>query len=221
MPMNTSMRIERSTVGRQVADRLREAVADGRLPAGERLTERALCGMTGAGRASVREALRALEAEGVIENSPHRGPTVPRVSAAQARDLYAVRAVLEGFAARGFAVNAGDADRTSLDAALDALAKADSTAALLTAKAAFYGALVRGCGNAVVGELLGRLHQRIAVLRATSMARPERLPQSLAELRGLVDALARRDAPAAERLAIAHIRAAEAAALPMLQEHTP
>lgn len=80
---------------------------------------------------------------------------------------------------------------------------------------------MRGCGNAVVGELLGRLHQRIAVLRATSMARPERLPQSLAELRGLVDALARRDAPAAERLAIAHIRAAEAAALPMLQEHTP
>lgn len=137
MPMNTSMRVERSTVGRQVADRLREAVSDGRLPAGERLTERALCEMTGAGRASVREALRALEAEGVIENSPHRGPTVPRVSAAQARNLYAVRAVLEGFAARSFAVNAGDADRASLDAALDALAKADGTAALLTAKAAF------------------------------------------------------------------------------------
>lgn len=219
--MNMSLKVERSTVGRQVADRLRAAVADGRLAAGERLTERALCDMTGAGRASVREALRALEAEGVIENSPHRGPSVARVSAAQARDLYAVRAVLEGFAARGFALHAGAADRAALEGALGALVAAGSTDALLAAKADFYSALMRGCGNAVVGELLGRLHQRIAVLRATSMARPERVPQSLAELRGLADALARRDAPAAERLAIAHIRAAEAAALPMLQEHTP
>lgn len=46
--MSMSLRVERSTVGRQVADRLREAVADGRLPAGTRLTERALCDITGA-----------------------------------------------------------------------------------------------------------------------------------------------------------------------------
>ena len=116
--MGTSLRVERSTVGRQVADRLRDAVADGRLPPGERLTERALCELTGAGRASVREALRALEAEGVIENAPHRGPTVARVGPAQARDLYAVRALLEGFAARGFARRAGEADRAALEAAL-------------------------------------------------------------------------------------------------------
>ena len=219
--MDQSLKIERLTVGRQVADRLRAAVADGRLAAGERLTERALCDMTGAGRASIREALRFLESEGVIENSPHRGPSVARISAAQARDLYAVRAVLEGFAAREFAQHAGESDRAALEGALGLLATATTTAVLLTTKAEFYGALVRGCGNAVVGELLGRLHQRIAVLRATSMARPERLPQSLAELRGLADALARRDSPTAERLAIAHIRAAEAAALPMLKEQTP
>lgn len=221
--MGTSLRVERSTVGRQVADRLRDAVADGRLLPGERLTERALCELTGAGRASVREVLRALEAEGVIENAPHRGPTVARVGLAQARDLYAVRALLEGFAARGFARRAGEADRAALEAALDALGRAPDTPALLAAKAAFYDALVRGCGNAVVGELLGRLHRRVAALRATSMSRPERLPESLKELRALADALARRDARAAERLAVAHIRAAEAAALPMLQqqEDTP
>lgn len=93
--------------------------------------------------------------------------------------------------------------------------------ALLAAKAGFYDALVRGCGNALVGELLGRLHRRVMVLRATSMSRPERLPASLRELRALADALIGRDARAAERLAIAHIRATEAAALPMLQEDTP
>lgn len=219
--MSTSLRVQRSTVGRQVADRLRDAVADGRLLPGERLTERALCEMTGAGRASVREALRALEAEGVIDNAPHRGPSVARVSAAQARDLYAVRALLEGFAARGFARHAGEADRAALEASLDALGRAEGTPALLAAKAEFYDTLVRGCGNVLVGEMLGRLHRRVMVLRATSMSRPERLPASLRELRALADALARRDARAAERLAIAHIRAAEAAALPMLQEDTP
>lgn len=219
--MSTSLKVERSTVGRQVADRLRDAVADGRLSPGERLTERALCEMTGAGRASVREAIRVLEAEGVVENAPHRGPSVARISAAQARELYAVRALLEGFAARGFARHAGEADRAALEAALDALGAARGTPALLAAKSDFYGALVRGCGNALVGEMLERLHRRVAALRATSMSRPERLPESLKELRALADALAKRDARAAERLAVAHIRAAEAAALPMLQEDTP
>ena len=216
--MGASLKVERYTVGRQVADRLRDAVADGRLAPGERLTERTLCEMTGAGRASVREALRALEAEGVIENAPHRGPVVARVTVAQARELYAVRALLEGYAARGFARNAGEADRAALEAALDALSRAPDIPARLAAKTAFYDALVRGCGNAVVGELLDRLHRRVASLRATSMSRPERLPRSLQELRALADALARRDARAAERLAIAHIRAAEAAALPVLQQ---
>ena len=92
------------------------------------------------------------------------------------------------------------------------------TPALLAAKAAFYGALVRGCGNAVVGEMLERLHRRVAALRATSMSRPERLPESMKELRALADALAGRDARAAERLAVAHIRPAELAALPMLED---
>ena len=215
------MKVERSTVGRQVVERLRDAVADGRLAPGERLTERALCDLTGAGRASVREALRALEAEGVVETAPHRGPSVARVSRAQARDLYAVRALLEGYAAREFARHAADGERAALEAALDALGRAVDASAVLAAKAAFYDALVRGSGNAVVGELLGRLHRRVAALRAASMAQPERRPASIAELRALADALARRDEQAAERLAIAHIGAAEAAALPMLQEDEP
>ena len=219
--MSTSLKVERSPVGRQVADRLRDAVADGRLSPGERLTERALCEMTGAGRASVREAIRMLEAEGVVENAPHRGPSVARISAAQARELYAVRALLEGFAAQGFARHAREADRAALEAALDALGHARDTPALLAAKADFYGALVRGCGNAVVGEMLERLHRRVAARRATRMRRPERLRESLTQRRARAPARAGRDARAAERLAVAHIRAAEAAALPMLQEDTP
>ena len=207
--MSTSLKVERSPVGRQVADRLRGAVADVRLPPGERLTERALCEMTGAGRASVREALRALEAEEVIDNAPDSGPSMARVSAAQARDLYAVRALLESFAARGFARHVGDAEQAALEASLAALGQAGGTAALLAAKAGFYDALVCGCSNALAGELLGRLHHRVMVLRATSMSQPERPPASLRELRALADTLIEPDA-----------RAAKAAVVPTLQEDT-
>ena len=79
------------------------------------------------------------------------------------------------------------------------------------------GRLPAGDRLTVAGALPGWLHQRSAVRRATTTTRPERLPQSLAELRCLADALIRRDTRASQRLAIAHLRAAEAAALPMLQ----
>ena len=99
--MQFSLRIEDvPTVRAMVAQKLREAIMSGTLKPGQRLVERELCEMTGVSRPSIREALRLLEADGLVNTVPHRGPVVSTISLEEAKQLYAARAVLEGFAGR-------------------------------------------------------------------------------------------------------------------------
>src|SRR5690606_17804859 len=97
-----------------VTESIRYAIALGHFAAGERLTERELCEMTGVSRTLVREALRQLESEGLIEVVPNRGPSVARLSAEQAEGVYQVRAELEGLACQLFAERADNDQRAAL-----------------------------------------------------------------------------------------------------------
>ena len=99
--LHSTLRIEDvPTVRSMVAQKLREAIMSGTLKPGQRLVERELCEMMGVSRPSIREALRVLEADGLVNTVPHRGPVVSTISLEEARQLYAARAVLEGFAGR-------------------------------------------------------------------------------------------------------------------------
>src|SRR4051795_2446404 len=99
--LQSTLRIEDvPTVRSMVAQKLREAIMSGKLKPGQRLFERELCEMTGVSRPSIREALRLLEADGLVNTVPHRGPVVSTISLDEARQLYTARAVLEGFAGR-------------------------------------------------------------------------------------------------------------------------
>ena len=147
--LQSTLRIEDvPTVRAMVAQKLREAIMSGTLKPGQRLVERELCEMTGVSRPSIREALRLLEADGLVNTVPHRGPMVSTISLEEAKQLYAARAVLEGFAGRECARlrdpvvvrRIGDA-LTRLKAAF---AKSDMMAAL-EAKTEFYAALIGGC----------------------------------------------------------------------------
>ena len=71
-----------------VAQKLREAIMSGTLKPGQRLVERELCEMTGVSRPSIREALRLLEADGLVTTVPHRGPVVSTISLDEARQLF-------------------------------------------------------------------------------------------------------------------------------------
>jgi DNA-binding GntR family transcriptional regulator len=84
----------------QVAASFRSAILSGRFQPGDRLIEKDLCDLTGASRTSVREALRQLETEGLVQLVPNKGPIVASIDPKQARSIYQVRAVL-GFVVRG------------------------------------------------------------------------------------------------------------------------
>jgi GntR family transcriptional regulator, trigonelline degradation regulator len=199
----------------QVADKMRDAIVSGLFRPGMRLVERELCEQLGVSRSSIREALRQLEVEGLVTTPPNKGPAVTVIDAATARSIYQVRSVLESLAARLFVRNARSSHVASLTAAVERLALAYESGSLsekLPAKTAFYQTLLDGAGNPVVTELLRNLNSRISQLRGRSLSSPNRLVESIAEIRALQAALIARDEDAAALACEAHItKAAEAA----------
>src|SRR4030095_12877482 len=188
------MRVVRNTVTlrQQVLEVLRSAILNFQFKPGDRLIERELCEMTGVSRTSVREALRHLESEGLVQNLPNKGPMVATVTAGEAREIFEVRRVLEGLAARLVAERAGTSELAALDAAMAALEQAFAAGdvhEILKATTIYYEVVLGGCGNDVIRRLIGLLPARVTVRRATSISQPGRAPASLAEMKRLTAAL--------------------------------
>ncbi|BBK36746.1 GntR family transcriptional regulator [Allostella sp. ATCC 35155] len=203
-------------VRRQVAKVLREAITSGRFGQGQRLVEKELCELLGVSRPSVREALRELESEGLIEIIPNRGPLVKRLTAADAASVYQVRAALEAMAARLFVECASDEQVADLEGSVEALAAAYATqdvAQILAAKQVFYDVLITGTGNNVLRSLLRSLNDRITMLRRVTLSSPTRAAESIREIRDIMAAIRRRDADAAFAASLHHIQEAAKVAL--------
>jgi DNA-binding GntR family transcriptional regulator len=191
----------------QVLDSLRQSIIDGRLAPGARLTERELTEMLGVSRTVVREALRQLETEGLIANLPNKGPVVRELSVAEAKDLYTIRAVLEGLAARLFVQNADEQGLRQLTQALDvvigAYERGDAQEVLET-KNRFYAVLFDGAGSETLSSMLATLHARIWRWRALGLSHPQRSAarsrESITGLRAMLAAIRDKDADRAEAL---------------------
>ncbi len=212
-----SMKVEviAAPVRQQVLETLRAAITAGRFTPGQRLIEKDLCELMGVSRPSVREALRQLESEGLIENQPNRGPVVTPLRYADLVDIYEVRKAMEATAARLFAKNASDEQIAAIETATDALADAYASRdveAILETKARFYAILFEGSGNKMIPNIVRQMNARVTALRRLSLGSADRLPKSIEEIRSLVDALARRDGDAAAAAASVHIENAAHAA---------
>lgn len=202
---------------RQVLEALRSSIVSGRLAPGQRLTERELVEMTGVSRTVIRESLRQLEAEGLVEIIPNKGPVVRKLSADEAKDLYQIRAVLEGLAARLFAQNADESAVRALDDALEKVKRAyrgsDGETAL-EAKSNFYNTLYGGSASETLTSLLTMVQARIWRWRAVGLTHPnraqERLNESIANLDLLLAAIHDKDGEAAERISRQEVNRAAA-----------
>jgi DNA-binding GntR family transcriptional regulator len=203
-------KIERSAapLRQNVVDALRTAIVEGRLAPGARLTERELIEMTGVSRTVIREALRQLESEGVVETIPNKGPIVRMLTLAEATDLYLIRSVLEGLAARMFVANAKREDVVALKRALDETVVAyreGDPDKVLRAKNRFYDILFKGAGSVTLSSMIETLHARIWRWRALGLGHPRRSrsrsQESIKGLRGLFKAIEQRDADGAEEIA--------------------
>lgn len=116
--------LERNTLALDVAAELRGGIASGALPPGTRLIETELAAKLGVSRGPLREALRVLEAEGLVTSQPGRGASVAEISERDIRELYSLRTLLEGEALRLAMGNATEPDIADLQRKLDALLEA-------------------------------------------------------------------------------------------------
>jgi len=221
MPDDASLKVTPQPVRRQVEDGLRAAIVDGRFLPGEHLSDRLLCELFGVSRSVIREAVRRLEAEGLVDVLPNRGPFVAFLSPAEATQVYEVRTVLEALAGQGFAERASDEEVAELRAVFEEIAATrpgSDRAVLLRLKQRFYDVLLRGCRNAYVARMLDQVLNRNTQLRATTLSDPARLPHTVAEIRRIVEAVERRDREGAWAACRDHVTQAARVALRILNQ---
>jgi len=148
--MTRESAISRNVLSAQVKERLLEAILDGRYPPGARIVETRVARELGTSQAPVREALRDLEALGVVETTAFRGARVRRPSAAELQEAFAIRAELESLGARLAVTRLTDADLEELGGYIEEMqraAESGDTRAEATADAAFHGRVVELAGN--------------------------------------------------------------------------
>ncbi|MEW1863276.1 GntR family transcriptional regulator [Streptomyces sp. NPDC088194] len=204
--------IDRPTesVPERVVRKVCEAIAEGLLPPGRRLTERELMELTGVSRTSIREAVRHLHTLGLVETSPSRGVRVSLLGHDEVREIYEMRDVLEPKAAELFTLRATDEEV----AALVAKAKPESPeGGRLKSIFEFDQMLLDGARNSLLKASLGALHVRIHALRSLSVTIPGRREASFQEYLELTAAIEERSPEKAAEAARRHVRAAAQAAI--------
>lgn len=206
-----------------VQARMREAIIDGVFAPGERLVERPLCDQLGVSRTVVRETIRYLEAEGLVEIIPNRGPIVATLDWNQARQIYDVRLQLEGAAAAACAARQGPDFAPKLSQALSSLqSKMQDTewADLLQATTHFYKLIFLEAGHTVAWDIVQRLNGRISRLRALTIKDQERERSGMSHMSAIHDAILTGEPEIAKMAVERHISAAAASAQRFLSEAT-
>jgi DNA-binding GntR family transcriptional regulator len=142
--------LTRSVLADQVKERLLEAILDGSYPPDSRIVETAVAKELGTSQAPVREALRGLEALGIVEITPFRGARVRRLDSAELLEAYAVRSSLESLGARLAVPLMGDDDVAAILATgerMYAAADAGDARAVATIDATLHEQIMKLSGN--------------------------------------------------------------------------
>lgn len=190
---------------RGVYEALRSEIAAGQLPPATNLVETALAARFGVSRTPVREALRRLEQDRLVERG-ERGLRVREADPQEVLELYEARVLLESAVARAAALRRTPGDLALLEGMLDADRTDTVTEPAERARrnAAFHEALWRAAGNRVLVDLLQRLGLHLLRHPETTLSWPGRWEQSLDEHARLLDALRRHDPDAAAAAATEH-----------------
>ncbi|MGO4870763.1 MAG: GntR family transcriptional regulator [Roseiarcus sp.] len=198
-----------------IVERLRDDILAHRLSPGERLVECELTSRFAVSRGPVREALRRLAAEGLIEHAPHRGAVVRRLTPREIRELFQIRVEMESLAAR-LAAEAADANARARFAEEIRMIFDDAprrVADYLDENAAFHEAIMRLADNRQLRELSMRLHLPLIMAQVGDALNVEVLRTSVGEHRAIAAAILGQDPVAAVAATRAHLERAAALAL--------
>lgn len=200
------------SVHSQVANALREAIVSGALQPGESLSETVLAQRFGVSRTPVRESLKQLEREGLVEIRPRVGTFVSNPTPDEVFELFTLKEALEGLAAGLMARRGDGADLAVLERTLQELEDAagkDDHEAYADANDRFHDAVMRGSANGKLQEHFRLLINQVPYRRFVylSLGQPHRLEDSLREHRRIVEAIRAGEYRAAEEAMRHHVAA--------------
>ncbi len=204
------MSLARSTLSSMAYHQLRQSILGGRLAPGSHVSVRPLCEEFGLSATPVKAALTALEREGFLVLHPHRGFFVPEVDREDMRELYELREVLDGIAARRAA---STVDRTGLVERLNGLLERQTRevarahlAGYAELDVLFHQEILEAAGNGRLQQVAENMIGQLRLGRATSTRVPGRPDAALVEHGGIIAAIAAGQPQQAERLARRHVR---------------
>jgi DNA-binding GntR family transcriptional regulator len=200
--------IGRRPLHEEVAERLRDWITEGRLPAGSRLNERVLCQSLGVSRTPLREALKVLAAQRLVDLHPNRGASVAAPSADDVRHLFELMAALEGLSGELAALRRDDAQLREIRALhfemLAAHAR-DDLPGYYRVNRAIHEAINRCARNPMLTQTYHSVNLRIQHLRFRSNFNRARWDAAVAEHQRMLEALSNRDAAELRRLLEQHL----------------
>lgn len=199
---------DKYTLRGRVFNTIREGILSGRYGENEELKENAIGTELGVSRTPVREALRQLELEGLVNIVPNRGAYVTGISEKDIHDIYTIRSYLEGLCARW-------ACRCITEEQLDEIeeviflsefhAEKGHYDQVVELDSRFHKLVYAACGSKILEHELTDFHHYVERIRKITLSRPERAGRSNAEHKAILNAIRQRDEVLAEKLAHQHI----------------
>ncbi len=196
----------------QVYSALRDAIVSGKLRPGERIVEDRICMELGVSRSPLREALRKLEGEGLVSILPRRGAVVTELTHGEQLELFAVREALEGLAAHLAASQITPVELAELEdvcLAMEQCIEARDMPTVVALNTQFHELIAKASRNRWVREFLVSIRAQTRRLYRSSLEKPDRALESVAEHRLVIESLRRGDGSRAEALARRHVLRAQ------------
>jgi DNA-binding GntR family transcriptional regulator len=203
--------ISRSYLQDQVYQLIRRRIVGHTYGPGHRLSEAGLARELGVSRMPVRDALRRLQLEGLVEGAPGRGLVVSPISVAHARDVYHLRELLEAVAVELAAERATPADLERLEAAVTAQERATRSGTagkVLRASMEFHDALHLSAHSSILSLVLEQIWAHARRYRELTLGKSERHVAVAEEHRALLETIRRHDPEGAKQIIQCHVRGA-------------
>ncbi len=208
--------LQTRSLGHLVQDELERMILAGELAPGERLGEVALAARLGVSRGPLRDAFKVLDEAGLVRTEKNRGVFVRDIPLDEALEIFDLRAAMEELIGRRVAETVTPAVARELRervAEMDAAVRAPDLLAYHRLNLAFHDRLVELAGNRKLAAIYRRLIKELALFRRRNLDAAAALPQSVAEHRRIVKAIAAGDGEAAGRALWRHVMQSKARAL--------
>ncbi|MEK6531961.1 MAG: GntR family transcriptional regulator [Deltaproteobacteria bacterium] len=191
------------TLRERIVDFIKDSIVRGRLKPGERVPEQEIAESFGISRTPIREAFRQLESEGFITVAPRKGATVSPITDNDVREFYAIKSLLEGYAAKTSCPKLSPKDVKRLEALNQKMswcAEKSDVKGFFEFDNQFHDTFLKACGNEKLYALVHQLVQQFERFRITAMSLPGRMKDSVEQHREIIEAFKIGDAALVEAL---------------------